>query len=226
MRGIVVFRMRLPSWCPPAAARARPCVLDACAAPGGKSCHILESERSLTGLTCIDKTQSKLDRIQENLTRLDLEAKLGGWRCQRYRHLVGWRSVRSHSAGCSLFGNWRHTQAPRHQVAEDATAGGEPDLGSGRATESIYGLVSNPVASCSIPPALYLGRRTKKLIRRFLDSTDSAKYEAITADWGVECAFGRQLLPGTGLGPDGFFYSVLRKEYCLEFLESLIRSIV
>ena len=47
-------------------------VLDACAAPGGKSCHIRESERSLTSLTSIDMGQSKLDRIRENLERLGL----------------------------------------------------------------------------------------------------------------------------------------------------------
>ena len=57
-----------------------------------------------------------------------------------------------------------------------------------------------------------LRQENEEVIRRFLDSTDSAKYEAITADWGVECALGRQLLPSTGLGPDGFFYSVPRAQ--------------
>jgi 16S rRNA (cytosine967-C5)-methyltransferase len=57
-----------------------------------------------------------------------------------------------------------------------------------------------------------LRQENEETIKRFIDSTDSAKYEAITADWGVECALGRQLLPGTSSGPDGFFYAVLRKK--------------
>jgi len=61
--------------------------------------------------------------------------------------------------------------------------------------------------SCSL-----LRHENEETIKRFLDFTDSAKYEAITANWGVECAYGRQILPGNRSGPDGFFYAILRKE--------------
>ena len=50
-------------------------VLDACAAPGGKTCHILESEDSLT-LCCSDRSPARLTKIEDNLKRLQLEASL------------------------------------------------------------------------------------------------------------------------------------------------------
>ena len=49
-------------------------VLDACAAPGGKTCHILESECSLTSLLALDRASGRVNKIKDNLTRLHLEA--------------------------------------------------------------------------------------------------------------------------------------------------------
>ena len=51
-------------------------VLDACAAPGGKTCHILELAPNLQELVTIDISQKRLKLIQENLTRLQLSATL------------------------------------------------------------------------------------------------------------------------------------------------------
>ena len=48
-------------------------VLDACAAPGGKACHILERCPELS-LTCLDSDESRLDLVRENLLRLKLDA--------------------------------------------------------------------------------------------------------------------------------------------------------
>jgi 16S rRNA (cytosine967-C5)-methyltransferase len=186
-------------------------VLDACAAPGGKSCHILESEDSLTGLASIDMSQSKLDRIRENLERLGLESKLvaadageldAWWDGNHFDRILL-------DAPCSATGVIR-----RH-----------PDIKLLRKPEQIKTLEEVQSAlltklwTCLKPGGLLLyttcsllRQENEETIKRFLDSTDSAKYEAIVADWGVECAFGRQLLPGTSSGPDGFFYAVLRKE--------------
>jgi 16S rRNA (cytosine967-C5)-methyltransferase len=49
-------------------------VLDACAAPGGKSCHILESAE--VELLALDSDERRLQRIDENLQRLQLQATL------------------------------------------------------------------------------------------------------------------------------------------------------
>lgn len=49
-------------------------VLDACAAPGGKSVHLLELED--IRLVALDNDLARLKRVEENLDRLDFEAEL------------------------------------------------------------------------------------------------------------------------------------------------------
>jgi 16S rRNA (cytosine967-C5)-methyltransferase len=49
-------------------------VLDACAAPGGKTTHLLE--RADLELVAIDSDASRLERVRQNLDRLRLSAKL------------------------------------------------------------------------------------------------------------------------------------------------------
>lgn len=67
-------------------------VLDACAAPGGKTCHILELAD--VQVTAIDADAKRLPRIAENLERLGLQATLKAqdaqssawWDGQQYDH--------------------------------------------------------------------------------------------------------------------------------------------
>lgn len=49
-------------------------VLDACAAPGGKSAHMLELAQ--IDLLALDKDAQRLERVQENMQRLQLQATL------------------------------------------------------------------------------------------------------------------------------------------------------
>ena len=51
-------------------------VLDACCAPGGKTCHILEAEPKLAGVVAVDLEAKRLVRVRENLERLGLSAEL------------------------------------------------------------------------------------------------------------------------------------------------------
>jgi 16S rRNA (cytosine967-C5)-methyltransferase len=50
-------------------------VLDACAAPGGKSCHLLERTPGIE-LTALDVDAGRLERVLQNLQRLGLVARL------------------------------------------------------------------------------------------------------------------------------------------------------
>jgi len=50
-------------------------VLDACAAPGGKTGHILESAKNLD-VIAVDSSEVRLERVTQNLQRLKLKAKL------------------------------------------------------------------------------------------------------------------------------------------------------
>lgn len=49
-------------------------VLDACAAPGSKTCHMLEIEPKLECLFAVDKDAERLKRVEDNLTRLKLDS--------------------------------------------------------------------------------------------------------------------------------------------------------
>jgi 16S rRNA (cytosine967-C5)-methyltransferase len=51
-------------------------VLDACAAPGGKTGHLLELQPELAELVAVDVSSERLARVAENLERLGLEARL------------------------------------------------------------------------------------------------------------------------------------------------------
>ena len=51
-------------------------VLDACAAPGGKACHILELQPQLAELVAMDVDEQRLLKVDENLQRLSLQATL------------------------------------------------------------------------------------------------------------------------------------------------------
>jgi 16S rRNA (cytosine967-C5)-methyltransferase len=55
-------------------------VLDACAAPGGKTCHLLELAD--LDLTAIDSDPKRLLRVEENLTRLGQSATLKAFEAQ------------------------------------------------------------------------------------------------------------------------------------------------
>lgn len=184
-------------------------VLDACAAPGGKTCHILESEHSLTGHIALDKGQSRIHRIKENLRRLQLDAMVlradaneisSWWDGKPFDRILL-------DAPCSATGVIR-----RH-----------PDIKLLRRPEHIDSLVEQQITllkslwPCLSPGGLLLyttcsvlPRENDSLVAEFLRTTPNAKYESVTADWGVECAHGRQLLPAEIDGPDGFFYSLLR----------------
>lgn len=184
-------------------------VLDACAAPGGKTCHILESEHSLTEHVAIDKGQSRVQRIEQNLQRLQLNATV----LQADANEVSsWWDGRPFDrilldAPCSATGVIR-----RH-----------PDIKLLRRPEHIDSLVEQQITllkslwPCLSPGGLLLyttcsvlARENDSLVAEFLRTTPNAKYESVMADWGVECAHGRQLLPAEIDGPDGFFYSLLR----------------
>ncbi|MFO7324848.1 MAG: 16S rRNA (cytosine(967)-C(5))-methyltransferase RsmB [Pseudomonadota bacterium] len=51
-------------------------VLDACAAPGGKSGHVLERCEGRLDLTVVDIDAARLERVRENLARLGYQARL------------------------------------------------------------------------------------------------------------------------------------------------------
>jgi len=184
-------------------------VLDACAAPGGKTCHILEAQPLVDSLTSLDIAKSRLVRVEENLQRLNLKANL---KAADARDLAAWWDGKLFDrilldAPCSATGVIR-----RH-----------PDIKVLRSAENLAELNTLQLAilqkiwttlkpgglllytTCSI-----LSQENSEIVAKFIESSDNAKYEGINVDWGVECPLGRQLLPSDN-GPDGFFFSLIRK---------------
>jgi 16S rRNA (cytosine967-C5)-methyltransferase len=51
-------------------------ILDACAAPGGKTCHVLERVADSAEVTALDVSSPRLQRVRENLERLGLAARV------------------------------------------------------------------------------------------------------------------------------------------------------
>jgi len=184
-------------------------VLDACAAPGGKTAHILEAGPELAGLTAIDIDGRRLQRIEENLSRMSLHARLlqgdagkpsAWWDGQGYDRILL-------DVPCTATGVIR-----RH-----------PDIKLLRKPEDVATLVSRQSAllqalwpllmpggmllycTCSVLSAENSGQ-----IARFLEIQADADEVPISAAWGRSCQHGRQILPGEN-DMDGFYFACLRK---------------
>ena len=93
-------------------------VLDACAAPGGKTAHIVERGAGTVDVVALDDDPRRIADLERTLARLGLSAHArigdaGGE--SRIAHLVGRTTVRAHPARCPVLGNRSHSASSRHQ---------------------------------------------------------------------------------------------------------------
>ncbi|HLV77598.1 MAG TPA: 16S rRNA (cytosine(967)-C(5))-methyltransferase RsmB [Marinobacter sp.] len=184
-------------------------VLDACAAPGGKTCAILESCDQLAEVIAIDESADRLPRVQENLDRLDLNATLleadaasldQWWDGQMFDRILL-------DVPCSATGVIRrHPDIKLLRRESDIVPLAAIQLGLLEAMWTILKPGGRLVyATCSVFP-----QENHRIIQRFLKHQDQAKHVAIDAGWGQDMDTGRQLLPDPD-SHDGFFYAVLEK---------------
>ena len=176
-------------------------VLDACAAPGGKTGHILELADC--ALTALDNDPARVSRIRDNLARLGLSAQVV-------------------CADCCSPGEWRE-RGPFERILLDApcTASGvvkrHPDIKwlrremdiarmaatQGRMLDALWHLLAPGgkllYATCSVFP-----QENAKTIVSFLARNKAARRLAL-AGLGEG-----QLLPDAR--HDGFFYALLEKD--------------
>ncbi len=183
-------------------------VLDACAAPGGKTCHLLERGDDLK-LTAVDSEPDRCEKISENLQRLKLQAVV---ECVDAAKPEDWWDGKLYDrilldVPCSALGVIR-----RH-----------PDIKVLRHFDDLQSLVKQQKRILeAVWPLLAVGGRllyaTCSLARQenaqqielFTNSHEDARSITIVADWGVEDVFGRQILTGQS-EMDGFFYALLEK---------------
>ena len=97
-------------------------VLDACAAPGGKMIHMLETQPDLYELVAVDISETRCSEIVDNLERVGKSATVMTTDAGQTRSVVGSKTIRPYSFGRTLYSNGRHKQAPRYQTPQ--TPGG------------------------------------------------------------------------------------------------------
>lgn len=184
-------------------------VLDACCAPGGKTCHILEAEPQLTGVVAVDLEAKRLVRVRENLERLGLSAELIAadgrdtatwWDGKPFQRILL-------DAPCSATGVIRRhpdiklTRQP-DDIAALANLQGEL-LDAMWQTLEVGGILL--YATCSTLPT-----ENTEVIEAFLARTPGARELDIAGQFGIKQPHGRQLLAQEG-GHDGFYYAKLIK---------------
>ena len=185
-------------------------VLDVCAAPGGKTTHILELQSELKTMLAIDIDAQRLTRIQENLTRLHLHAELIA--ADATQPESWWDGVLFErillDAPCSALGVVRrHPDIKLLRRAEDIA---QLQALQQEILQAIWNLLAPGgvllYATCSV-----LQQENECQIERFLQQHDDAQEILIEADWGIKRPFGRQILTGSQ-SMDGFYYARLQKK--------------
>ncbi len=183
-------------------------ILDACAAPGGKTAHLLESCPGIE-LTVLDRQEQRVEQIQQTLNRLGLTADTlvadataveSWWKGEKFHKILL-------DAPCSATGVIRrHPEIKWLRSSEQVEAAVQ--LQAGLLT-ALWPLLETGgiliYATCSI-----FDRENNQQIHRFLEQHTDAVAEKPAVEWGVVRPHGRQIMPG-GNRMDGFFYAVLRK---------------
>lgn len=183
-------------------------LLDACAAPGGKLTHLLALNPQAS-CTAVEKDPQRMMTIQENLSRLQLQATCiccdvnetaQWWDGQLFDRIL----LDAPCSGSGVIRRHPDIKLLRRETDIMALAKTQRHL-----LESLWPLLaSNGVllyATCSIFPEEGI-----EVMQDFLASHDEAKEEKIEASWGIACDIGRQILSGQH-NMDGFYYARVRK---------------
>jgi 16S rRNA (cytosine967-C5)-methyltransferase len=183
-------------------------VLDACAAPGGKTAHILEQSES-SEVWALEKDGARIQSLAQTLSRVGLEAKIveadagdveAWWNGQPFDRILL-------DAPCSATGVIRrHPDIRIHRRPEDIDRLREEQQ---RLLRALWPLLRPGgmllYATCSILP-----EENVEQVTMFLDERVNAREFALPLEYGLKQTYGRQVLPGEQ-GMDGFFYAGITK---------------
>lgn len=185
-------------------------VLDACAAPGGKTAHILETEPNLQELIAIDIKDERLEMVKANLGRLQLSAQ---FICADVTKPQSWWDGKKFDrilldAPCSGTGVIRrHPDIKILRTPQDIVNNAARQL---ELLKALWPLLADGgvlvYATCSVLP-----EENFLVVKKFLSQYNDAKEKLIAIDCGIGVMHGRQLFPTTD-GSDGFYYAVITKE--------------
>jgi len=189
-------------------------ILDACAAPGGKTVHLLEYQPKLRHLLALDISASRLTRIQQNLER-------PGWMTPAER-------IKLQQGDVTQPADWWDGD-PFDRILLDApcSASGvirrHPDIKVLRRDTDLDSLVKLQQQSLlALWPLLKPGgillyvtcsilkQENTQQLEHFLTTQADASLSPLPQSWGHTMPAGRQILPAED-GMDGFFYARLIK---------------
>jgi len=189
-------------------------VLDACAAPGGKSGHLLELGGGAIDLTCIDNDAARLESVSGNLGRLGFDATLIAanaskpdewWDGEPFNAILV-------DAPCSASGVIRrHPDIKLLRRPEDVETLAAAQLGMLNALWPLLAPGGRMLyATCSV-----LAAENYEVFAKFLEGRNDAREGEVLQDYNIrdlmrDKACGYQILPGTA-DMDGFFYASLEK---------------
>jgi 16S rRNA (cytosine967-C5)-methyltransferase len=194
-------------------------VLDACAAPGGKTGHILERQPALQELIAVDSDERRLERVRSNLARLGRTARLVG---ADLRRAPQWYDGRPFErilldAPCSSTGVLRrHPDIKLLRRQADLRGLGATQLAL---LQQCFAMLAPGgtllYATCSVLPC-----ENEQVIERFLATEPAARSAALPElalpKFALRQAHGLQLLPQLTsapdqVTPDGFYYARLTR---------------
>lgn len=190
-------------------ARAGMRVLDACAAPGGKTAHLRERTPALAQLLALDVDAARLQRVRENLARLQLGADTrqadalqpeSWWDGAPFDRILL-------DAPCSGTGVIRRQPDIKlHRRAADVAAAAALQA---RLLDAAWPMLAEGgrlvYATCSV-----LKDENERQVDAFLARTPDAAAATLPESFGRASGAGRQRLPGDDDG-DGFFHAALEK---------------
>jgi 16S rRNA (cytosine967-C5)-methyltransferase len=186
-------------------------VLDLCAAPGGKTCHILERHAAIDHLLAVELEEQRMSRVSENLQRLKLES--------RAELVIADARDTDHW--------WSGGKFDRILIDAPCSASGvirrHPDIKTLRRESDIVPLVKlqSEILSAAWQTLAAGGEllyvtcsvfkdENQHQIQHFLSLNADAAEIKINADWGEPCEYGRQLFPGEQ-DADGFYFCRLQR---------------
>jgi len=189
-------------------------VLDACAAPGGKTALIAEREPGLSKLVAVDIDPNRLGRVRENLSRGHLSAEvIAGdsadpkkwWDGQPFDRILL-------DAPCSGLGVIR--RHPDIRLRKSPSDIDKLPAVQSRLLKATWSLLK-PGGRIVYVTCTVTRSENRDVIAAFLAETADAAVVPAEAwqGWpnlGVADEFGRQILPGEA-GADGFYYAALTK---------------
>lgn len=184
-------------------------VIDACAAPGGKTAHILE-KFSPTTLVALDQDPKRLLRVTENLERLQLtdthQVEILAADATRWTATEPVDCIVL-DAPCSAIGVMRRHPDIR-LLRQSADIQQTVELQQ-QILEQMWSQLKVGGTLLYITCSILKAENEQQMQQFFAQHADAREIK-IATDYGVEQQYGRQLLPEAGRG-DGFYYCRIEK---------------